>query len=89
MTDKKKSLIPNGWPVEQGDWRLWYANDACCALDPNDFASETEMFEALCHLWRKGRTDGAMWGVNPEDYDSEEEYDAALDAAKAAWNAGK
>lgn len=86
MEKEKTGVIPEGWPMDQGDWRSWYANDPCCALDPYGFDSEAELFEALCHVWRKGRTDGAMWGVDPNDYDSEEEYDAALDAARKRWS---
>lgn len=37
------------------------------------------------HTWRDYCIDGSEYGIDPEDYDTEEEYEEAIEEAKYAW----
>lgn len=47
----------------------------------SDFPSLTSVF----HSWRDDCIDGSEYGIDPEDYDTEEEYEEAIEEAKYAW----
>ncbi len=38
-----------------------------------------------CHSWRKNCADGSEYGIDPLSYETEEEYNAAINEAKYRW----
>ena len=53
--------------------------------DFSDYSSYSSSLDEIDHIWREYCEDGSEYGIDPEDYETEEEYNEALAAAKVAW----